>query len=243
MKSKLQYLYTLQVIDLNLDELLKQKGDLPSAVQKLEAELAAQQERHAAIEQTMRQAFAMRDNADNEIISLNQKLERYKSQQFAVRTNREYDALTREMDSAGEAIVRLGKEMEQLEIQATTARTEMAELQKNIDESIHLLEEKRVALAEVSKLTEDEELHFQHERQKAVVRISKSELIVYERIRKAKKGMAVVPIKKGACGGCFNRVPPQKLLELRQSERMYTCERCGRILVSDEIVELAANPK
>ena len=105
------------------------------------------------------------------------------------------------------------------------------------------LEEKRTALAEVSRLTEDEELHFQHERQKAIARINKGDLAAYERIRKAKKGMAVVPLKKGACGGCFNRVPPQKLLELRQNERMYTCERCGRIIVSDEIVELAKKPQ
>ena len=52
--------------------------------------------------------------------------------------------------------------------------------------------------------------------------------------------MAVVPVKKGACGGCFNRVPPQKLLELRQNDRLYTCERCGRIIVSDEIAETSA---
>ena len=243
MKSKLQYLYALQLIDSSLDELQQQKGDLPAEVLKLEAELAGQQHHHANVEQTMRQAFSMRDNADNEILTLKQKLEKYKSQQFAVRTNREYDALTREMDGASEAIVRLEKEMEQLEGQATAARTELAEIQQAIEGATKILEDKRVALAEVSKLTEDEELHFQHERQKAVARIAKSDLAAYERIRKAKKGMAVVPVKKGACGGCFNRVPPQKLLELRQNERMYTCERCGRIIVSDEIVELVNKPQ
>jgi len=237
-KSKLQHLYALQLIDTSLDELQQQKGDLPAEVQKLEADLAAQQEHYAATEQTMRQAFAMRDNADNEILTLKQKLEKYKSQQFAVRSNREYDALTREMDSASEAIQRLEKEMLQLEAKATTARTELGEIQLAIEAAQKNLAEKRTALAEVSRLTEDEELHFEHERQKAVARITKAELAAYERIRKAKKGMAVVPVKKGACGGCFNRVPPQKLLELRQNERMYTCERCGRIIVSDEIVEL-----
>jgi len=242
-KSKLQYLYALQLIDTNLDELQQQKGDLPAEVQKLEEDLAAQQEHHAAVEQSMRQAFSLRDNADNEILTLKQKLEKYKSQQFAVRTNREYDALTREMDAASETIQRLEKEMEQLEGQATAARAELAEIQLVIETAKKNLEEKRTALAEVSRLTEDEELHFQHERQKAVARINKSDLITYERIRRAKKGMAVVPVKKGACGGCFNKVPPQKLLELRQNERMYTCERCGRIIVSDEIVELARKPQ
>lgn len=242
MKTKLQYLYALQLIDTNLDELLQQKGDLPAEVQKLEKDLADQRQHHDAVEQAMRQAFTQRDNADSEIVGLRQRLEKYKSQQFAVRSNREYDALTREMDGASEAITRLEKEMEQLEAQATNARTELAEIDVRIEAAKVHLEEKRVALAEISKLTEDEELHFQHERQKAVTRISKQDLAAYERIRKAKKGMAVVPVKKGACGGCYNRVPPQKLLELRQNERMYTCERCGRIIVSDEIVELAAKP-
>jgi hypothetical protein len=79
----------------------------------------------------------------------------------------------------------------------------------------------------------------QHERQKLVSRIAKADLALYERIRKARNGKAVVPVKKGSCGGCFNRVPPQKLLELRQHERVYTCERCGRIIISDEIAESA----
>jgi predicted nucleic acid-binding Zn-ribbon protein len=243
LKSKLQHLYALQLIDASLDELQQQKGDLPAEVQKLEGELAGQREHHAATEQTMRQAFTKRENADNEILTLKAKLEKYKSQQFSVRTNREYDALTREMDAASDTIQRLEKEMIQLEAQATTARTEMGEIQLTIDAAAKILEEKVVALAEVSKLTEDEELQLEHERQKAVVRVSKADLATYERIRNAKKGMAIVPVKKGACGGCFNRVPPQKLLELRQNEHLYKCERCGRIIVSDEIVELVKKTK
>lgn len=238
MKSKMQYLYALQLIDSSLDELQQQKGDLPAEVQKLEGELAGQREHYAATEHTMRQAFSMRENADNEILTLKAKLEKYKSQQFAVRSNREYDALTREMDAASDTIQRLEKEMVQLEAQATNARTELGEIQQAIDAAAKVLDEKKVALAEVSKLTEDEELQLGHERQKAVARIGKPDLATYERIRKAKKGIAIVPVKKSACGGCFNRVPPQKLLELRQNERLYKCERCGRIIVSDEVVEL-----
>ncbi len=238
MKTKLQYLYALQMIDSSLDDLEEQKGDLPLEVQKLDEEHAALVERNTAAEQTMRQAFSMRENADNEILSLKAKMEKYKSQQFAVRTNREYDALTREMDSTEEAIARLEKEMIQLEARATVARTEMEETKGTIEIVAVQLAAKQAALAEVSKLTEDEELQYQHQRQKTVARIAKSDLAAYERIRKAKKGKAVVPVRKGSCGGCFNRFPPQKLLELRQNEHMYTCERCGRIIVSDEIVEI-----
>jgi predicted nucleic acid-binding Zn-ribbon protein len=245
-KNKLEYLYTLQLIDTDLDTLQEQKGDLPYEVKALETELATMRGRHTAVEHAMRQAFSMRDNADSEIISLKEKLEKFKGQQFAVRSNREYDALTREMDAATEAVARLEKEMAQLEIQATTSRTELEELKGKVEVLEKQLAEKAAALAEVSKLTEEEELQHQHEREKALARIAKPDLAAYERIRKAKKGMAVVPIQKGACGGCYNRLPPQKLLELRTNDRVYMCERCGRIIVSDEIVEtvrLVKKPK
>jgi predicted nucleic acid-binding Zn-ribbon protein len=236
-KTKLEYLFALQLIDTDLDSLQEQKGDLPFEVETLENELAAMRARQSAAEQAMRQAFSMRDTADSDIVGLREKLDKYKGQQFAVRSNREYDALTREMDAATGSVARLEKEMVAFEVKATTARTEMDELKGKVEVIEKQLAEKQAALAEVSKLTEEEEIQLKHERENAVARIAKADLAAYERIRKAKKGMAVVPIQKGACGGCYNRLPPQKLLELRTNDRMYACERCGRIIVSDEVVE------
>jgi hypothetical protein len=237
LKTKLQQLYALQQVDSHLDELQELKGDLPGEVHSLEEHLTALGDQRTGHEQRMKQSFAQRDDADAQIISLKERLEKYKKQQFAVRTNREYDALTREMDTAAETISKLEKDMEQLEAAATVARTEMEETAAKIEELQKQLAEKRTALAEVSKTTEDEELRFTHEREKLVARIAKPDLVAYERIRKAKRGTAVVPVKRQACGGCHNRVPPQKLLELRKNDRIYTCERCGRIMVSDEIAQ------
>lgn len=235
MENKLRSLYALQQIDLNLDELEELKGDLPEEIRGLEAQEATLKAQLAALEHTMKTSFAGRDNADSEIVALREKVEKYKSQQFQVRNNREYDALTKEMDAAGNTIIRLEKEMEALEGKATLARGDMEGVKTGIAELSEILEEKRMALAEVSKTTEDEELKYKHEREKVLRQIAKPDLAQYERIRKAKKGKAVVPVKKGACGGCFARVPPQKLLELRQNSRLYLCEHCGRIIVSDDI--------
>ena len=99
------------------------------------------------------------------------------------------------------------------------------------------LDDRRKELREVNKEHEKEELRLGHEREKLVARIEKDQLDRYLRIRKAKGGKAVVPIRRGACGGCFSRVPPQKILEIRQNSKLYSCENCGRILVSDRIVE------
>jgi predicted nucleic acid-binding Zn-ribbon protein len=237
LENKLRQLYTLQLIDNSLDELEELKGDLPHQVRTLEEKHLEIETRRREQEQIMRNAFTERDSADTDILTLREKLSKYKAQQFEVRNNKEYDALTREMDHAQVTIVRLEKAMTDLENVATRARTEVEQAQTSAEALAAHLEEKRRELAEVSKETEDEELKYRHERQKVVARIPREDLVVYERIRKAKKGRAVVGVKRGACGGCFNRVPPQKLLELRQHKHVYTCERCGRILVSDEIVE------
>ncbi len=237
MENRLRNLYTLQLIDNSLDEIEDLKGDLPSETRTMEEKVTDLKNQIAALDQEMKTAFTGRDNADSEIVNLRVKLDRYKKQQFEVRNNKEYDALSREMDAAISTITKLEKEMEVLEGKASNARTDIETAKGKLEEAVGLFEEKRQALVEVSKSTEAEELKLAHERQKAVARIDKADLVVYERIRKAKKGKAIVPVKRGACGGCFNRVPPQVLLELRHNNKLYMCERCGRIVVSDEIVE------
>ena len=240
MENKLRRLYELQQIDSALDELEEMKGDLPGQIRDLDERHTALTGQQTSLEETMRGAFMQRDTADSDIVGLREKLEKYKKQQFTVRNNREYDALTKEMDAATETIARLEKEMETLETKATVARSEIEEVKKQIKALEEELTEKRAALAEVTKTTEDEELRFTHERQKVVVHITKQDLAAYDRIRRAKKGKAVVPVRRGACGGCYASVTPQKMLELRQNQKLFTCEHCGRILVSDEIVEQAA---
>jgi predicted nucleic acid-binding Zn-ribbon protein len=240
LKTKLQNLFALQQIDAKLDDLEELKGELPGEVRALEEELAGLLGKVAALEQEMRKAFSSRDDADNEIVTLRQKLEKYKSQQLLVKNNREYDALTREMDHATETIARREKEMELLEGKGTLARTDIEGLKEQVAQLMVRLAEKRDALAEISKSTEEEELRYTDKRQRLATKVAKQDLATYERVRKAKKGQAVVRIKRNSCGGCFARVTPQRLLELRQNERMYTCEHCGRILVSDEVAESAA---
>jgi predicted nucleic acid-binding Zn-ribbon protein len=236
LENRLRNLYALQLVDNNLDEIEELKGDLPSETREIEEKVAGLQQQLTDREQEMKSAFVERDNADSEIINLKGKLERYKTQQFDVRNNKEYDALSREMDAATDKISKLEKNMETLEATATAARTDIESLKGQLEEARSVLAEKQEALAEVSKSTEAEELKYAHERKKVVARIDRADLETYERIRKAKKGKAVVPIRRKACGGCYNRIPPQKLLELRLNTKLYMCERCGRILVSDEIV-------
>ncbi len=241
MEDKLRRLYALQKVDTSLDELEELKGDLPTAIANLEEKIQQVENQLKELENTVKQSLIERDRADLDIATLTEKIEKYKAQQFQVKTNREYDALSREMDNAQESIMKLEKEMETLEGKAQVAKEDMEKLKPQLEDLQKELAEKKRELGEVTKANEDEELRLCHEREKIVVRIDKSDLAIYERIRKAKGGKAVVPVRRNACGGCYNAVPPQKVLELRKNNKIYTCEHCGRILVSDEIVKTSAN--
>ncbi|MFQ5797374.1 MAG: zinc ribbon domain-containing protein [Bacteroidota bacterium] len=234
-------MYALQQVDLKLDELQELKGDLPSAVKDLQEKIAGLESQVKEQEDTIKSSRIERDKYDVDVAAIREKIERYKAQQFQVRTNKQYDALTKEIDTAEATIVRLEREMDVLADKSRLSREKMEAFQGMLEETRKALRERQHELEEVSKASEEEELQLNHEREKLVARLERKDLAMYERIRKAKDGAAVVPIRRNACGGCFNFVPAQRILELRKNNRIFACEHCGRILVSDEIVRTSTN--
>jgi len=238
-EDRLRLLYQLQQVDGNLDELHELKGDLPSMVSRLEQELADREHSKKELEGFVRQSTIGRDQTDLEIVTQKELIEKYKAQQFQVKTNKQYDALTREIEHAQSKITQLEKDMEMTEGKAVVAKHDLEAVSPQIEELRRELTERKAELDRVNREHEEEELKLRHEREKLLVRISKQDIHTYNRIRNAKNGKAVVAVHRGACGGCYKRVPPQTVLELRKHSRVLTCEHCGRILVSDEIVEKA----
>lgn len=239
MENRLRMLYALQLVDSSLDELQEMKGDLPQVVAELSESVKSKLAQIKEFEDFIKQSFVTRDKTDVDILALKGKIEKYKSQQFQIKTNKQYDALAREIDLTQEKITKLQKDMEILEGKASIAKEDVEKLRPEIETLQNEFSERKKELVAVNKEHEDEELKLHHEREKLLSHISKSDIQMYERIRKAKEGKAVVPIKRNSCGGCFNRVTPQRVLELRKNNAIITCERCGRILVSDEIVQSA----
>ncbi|MBI3587219.1 MAG: hypothetical protein HY088_08840 [Ignavibacteriales bacterium] len=237
MENKLRSLYALQQIDSNFDELQDLKGDLPRIVADLQERVRAQEAKLHELEALAKNSLIRRDAVDLEIISSKEKVEKYKEQQFQIKTNKQYDALTREIDLTQARINALQKEMDVVEGRASVAKEDSEALKPAVEELQKELQERQAELNLVNKEHEDEELKLKHEREKLVVRIDKNDLRAYERIRKAMGGKAVVAVRRNACGGCFKRVTPQAAVELRKNSKLMTCEHCGRMLVSDEIVE------
>ena len=241
MENKLRYLYALQIIDLKLDELEELKGDLPQLVNELTEKVNSLKSKSKELESNIKTNKVKSDGADTDIIDLTEKMEKYKKQQFQVKTNKQYDALTREIENSGKTIEQLTKDILSFDGIVVNAKEELLKVKDELKEAVNELEEKQKELDEVAEENEEEELKYKHKRDKVLVRINKEDRQLYERIRKAKNGNAVVPVKRNACSGCYNSVPPQKMVELRQNAKIFTCEHCGRILVSDKIVEISAD--
>jgi len=239
LEETLRLLYLLQKVDSNLDDVEELKGDLPEAVRTLKEEIAELDGKAAAKQQYIDEFVATRNKADNHIKDFEEKLKRYKEQQYQVRNNKEYDAITKEIEFAEESVRTLSKQFEDFENQMSVAKIELEEFTGRLAELNETLKEKADELAVVSKETEDEELKYNHEREKIVARLDKDILGRYAKIRSG-RGKAVSTIRKNSCSGCGNRVPPQHIMEIRRNDRVYLCQHCGRIIVSDELA-LAAN--
>lgn len=236
-EERLKLLYSLQLVDLELQEILEMKGDLPHIVRDLQARHDEMKAKLDALTAAMKDSKLVRERADSEIVDIAAKVEKYKGQQMSVKSNRQYDALTREIELAEQRSLQLQKGMEEAENRLATAKTDAEALREQLEVLGEELKERQKELKEVNKEHEKAELGLQHRREKLVVRLEREDLDRYDRIYRAKGGKAVVPVKRNACGGCFSRVPPQKILELRRNTQIFLCEQCGRILVSDSLTE------
>ncbi len=238
MEETLRLLYLLQKVDSNLDDVEELKGDLPETVRDLKKKIAELTEKADAKQKFIDEFVASRNTADNDIKDFEEKLKKYKEQQYQVRNNKEYDAITKEIDFAEETVKTLTKQFEDFENQMSIAKSELEEYQKTLNELNETLKEIADELAIVSKETEDEELKYNHEREKIVTRLNKDIIGRYDKIRSG-RGKAVSTIRKQSCSGCGNRVPPQHIMEIRRNDKIYLCQHCGRIIVSDELAQTA----
>lgn len=240
MINRLTTLYQLQIIDDQLDVLEELRGDLPNTVKALESKLEELKEDIQNKEKLQKESFEKKESNEKEIERLLENQKRFKAQLYQVRNNKEYDALTKEIDHSEEQMNKLEAENDAMADLSKSLTYQIEEILPALDEHQKELEEKEADLKEIIKANEREESKLQAERKKIEEQVKKADISVYMRIRKAKKGKAVVTIKRSACSGCHNIVPSQRQLEIRRNNRLFFCEYCGRILISQEIADSLA---
>jgi len=235
--NRLKVLYQLQTIDDQLDELEELRGDLPNSVRELEERINSFKDEIKSKEKEQKESLKQRDSNEDEIERLKENQKKFKSQLYQVRNNKEYDALTKEIDHTDEQMKKLETENDGLADISKTLTQEVEDIKLKLEELKKELTEKEADLKEIVKANAKEETKLTSERKKLESEVKKPDLSAYMRIRKAKRGKAVSTIKRSACSGCHNIVPSQRQLEIRRNNRLFFCEYCGRILVSSEIAE------
>lgn len=231
MKTTVKLLVSLQEIDKRFDELQLQKGDLPMMIEEAEENLKEKIDRKKELEERLEKGSADRKMFQMEIDASKEKLKVYEEQLYQVTTNKEYDAISLEIDTKKMEINELENKILQSLEEEEEIKNNIVELDKEIEQLENLLKEYKEELEEINQHTREEEARLSKEREKIVAEMNSRLYHQYERIRKAKEGLAVARIQRGSCGGCFSSIPPQKIVEIRELNRLHTCEHCGRILV------------
>lgn len=237
MINRLKILYELQLIDDQLDELEELRGDLPNAVETLENKINEIKSATAEKEKQKQESLDKRKGNEEEMEKLLANQKKFKAQLYQVRNNKEYDALTKEIDHTEEQIKKLETENDNLADLSKKLTEEIEEIKPQLEILSQELKEKQADLKEIIKANEKEEAKLKAQRKEIADKTKKPDYSAYMRIRKAKKGKAVVTIRRSACSGCHNIVPSQRQLEIRRNNKLFFCEYCGRILVSPEIAE------
>lgn len=235
MQKDLSLLLDLQEIDEQLGELERSKIYLPEMIQGLENELRKLEDEIANNDKTLEDCQRDQRLLELETESDKQELEKYQKQMKVIKTNKEYDALTAEIDSKKlliadkeERVLALMATIDEAREKSGEMKSHLAEVKARNNDQLHMLKDQESTLQ--AKI--DDKLG---KREILVKDINRQIVGVYERIRKGKGGMVVVPIRKRACSGCFKQIPPQRVQEIRRGDRIFSCDSCGRILIwSDE---------
>jgi uncharacterized protein len=235
-EEKLNSLVTLQKIESKMDEIQILKGELPMEVRDLEDEITGLNSRQVRIEEEINGIQEFINQKKNAIKDAEALVKKYEKQSENVKNSREFEAINKEI------------EMQQLEVKLAEkhikdANEEIAEkvqqlerAKKNIGAKENVLKTKKDELEKIIQANEKEEKHYEKLADDARQHVDERLLYSYDRIRKNyRNGLAVVPVERDACGGCFYYIPPQKQSEIRQRKKVMVCENCGRILVDEDL--------
>lgn len=236
-EQKLRALYELQTIHTKVDKIRQTRGELPMEVADLEDEVAGLETRIQKIKAELDDLEDSIVTRKNLIKEAQANIKKYETQLNDVKNNREYDAISKEIEIQGLDIQVSEKKIKELGFEITTKTQIYDKALVDQDERSKDLEAKKSELDNITSETQKEEGELTVQADKAQKNIEERLLIAYDRLRgNAKNGLAVVTIERDSCSGCFNQIPPQRQSDIRQRKKIIVCEHCGRILVDEQMI-------
>lgn len=235
-EQKLKSLWALQSVHTKIDKIRQVRGELPIEVADLEDEIAGLETRLEKIRTELDELEDSIVNRKNMIKDAQAAIKKYESQLNDVKNNREYDAITKEIEIQGLEIQVCEKRIKEYEFEIRSKTELYDETQKNADYNKEELENKKKELENITSETQKEEDSLLKKVKTAEKKNEERLLKVYSKLRSSfRNGLAVVSIERESCSGCHNKIPAQLQSEIRQRKKIIICEHCGRILVDEEI--------
>lgn len=235
-EEKLKTLYALQQADTEIDKILQLRGELPLEVEALENEIADLKAKSAGIAEQIEGLNAKISEAKHNIVECEAQLEKYRSQLENVANSREYDSLNKEIENQDLLKAIAEKNIDEAKKSILAKKADMEAIHEKIEVRSEDLKAKNTELATIVESTAAEEERLRARREACAERIDARTMSAYDRIRQScNNHLAVVSVFNGdSCGGCFNSIPPQRLIDIASNKKMIICEYCGRILVNPD---------
>ena len=235
-EEKLKALYQLQTTLSSIDEKRAIRGELPLEVEELEDEIIGLNTRVERIETEIKEFQDAIEQRKHEITTAEKSIERYKHQLDEVRNNREYDTLSKEIEFQELEVQLCNKKIREAQAKIEEKKQDLEKNKEIINDRNITLEEKKGELDEIIAETRTEEDRLKLKAKELEVKIEPRLLTSFKRIRKnARNGLGVVYVQRDACGGCFNKIPPQRQLDIKMHKKIIVCEYCGRIMIDPEL--------
>ena len=243
-EQKLKTLFQLQTMLSEIDKIKTLRGERPLEVQDLEDEIAGLSTRIDKIKAEVSELKAAIAGKRVEIEAAKASVEKYKSQQDNVRNNREYDFLTKEIEFQTLEIELCEKRIKEFTAEEQEKSEEVAKSTAALEERQKDLDQKKSELDEIISETKQEEEKLRDKAKDLETKIEPRLLQSFKRIRKnSRNGLGVVYVQRDACGGCFNKIPPQRQLDIRSRKKVIVCEYCGRIMIDPELAGVEISHK
>ena len=242
-EERLQNLYQLQSYLSEIDRIKTLRGELPNEVKDLEDEIIRYQTRLEKYQEEIKGLKEFIAKKNGEIAGHKAQIAQYDEQINNVRNNREYSFLEKEKEFQGLEIELAEKNIREATEKMEAKAQEVQRAQEGLTDNQHILEDKKKELEAIVSETRIEEENLRGKVKELEQKIDDYTLAAFKRIRKnARNGLAIVTVQRDACGGCFNRIPPQRQLEIKMHRKVIVCEYCGRIMVDGALVGLAPEP-
>lgn len=235
-EEKLRALFKLQQIDTKIDKIRTVRGELPLEVQDIEDDIAGLEVRTSKLSEEVKEYDNELNAKKNSKKDATAAIKKYEAQQSKVRNNREYDSISKEVEFQKLEIELAEKRVKEFEYQLKVKTELLDSIQGQVDEKKKELDIKKKELKEITDETQAQEEDLIAQSESAQKNIDERLWNAYTRLRKNfRNGLAVVAVERDACGGCFNQIPPQRQMDIRQHKKVIVCEHCGRILVDKAI--------